>query len=70
MRKISLLVLTLLLSSCANMTPTQKTVMWVVGGVLVIGALDSGSGDSPVKTCTNNPIGFPDDSGIHIPPCP
>jgi hypothetical protein len=68
--KKGLIISLILLSACANMTPTEKKVMWVVGGILVIGALDSGSGGAPQKTCTDNGISFPNDSGIYIPPCP
>ena len=45
-RSIVICLALLLLSACANMTPRQKTVVWVVTGVAVTAIVISASGDS------------------------
>jgi len=47
MKKTVVIVMALLLSACANMTPAQKTAAWVVGGVVVTAIVISASDPAP-----------------------
>lgn len=52
MSRIIAICIALVLCGCANMTPEQKTVAWVVGGVVVTAMIISSSEDSkPNPTC-------------------
>jgi hypothetical protein len=48
------IILALLLSGCANMTPAQKTVAWTVAGVVVAGVAMSLDDSSPGDPCPTN----------------
>ncbi len=40
------------LTACANMTPGEKKIAWMVGGVVVVGAIAaSSSGSSSTPNC-------------------
>ena len=66
---MAVLSMVLVLSGCANMSPAEKKTMYIVGGILVIGAIAaSGSSGSADDSC-NDYITYPNDSGIYIPRC-
>ena len=50
MIRIIAICLALVLSGCANMTPEQKTVAWVAGGVVVTAIILSSS-DNKTSAC-------------------
>jgi hypothetical protein len=47
---IGILVLSAMISGCANLTPTQKKVAGIVAGVLVVGAIAAHQVDSGKQT--------------------
>ena len=47
-----LLLVVLMLSGCANMTPAEKTqTALIIGGIIVVGAIAAGSGGSSSQDC-------------------
>ena len=51
MVRIIAICIALVLSGCANMTPAQKTAVWVVGGIAATVIVMSASDDDKISSC-------------------
>ena len=64
MNKIILVLI--LLSGCANMSPREKQTAWIVTGVVIGAVIISSGKDSAEDNCVKSIIIRPDGSSDHI----
>ncbi len=65
MKRLIAVLCALALAGCANMTPEQERTAWIVGGILVTGAIiasQADSGGTPAPECRTHYIVGPNGS--------
>lgn len=66
MKKLFLILMAFVLSACANMTEREKQTAWIVGGVVVVGAIIvlSASDNATVEPCRKFFIGVDENATL------
>lgn len=66
MKKVIWLAILLLITGCANMTPQERQVAYIIGGVIVVGVIISANdGHDSSTSCRLVPV----PGGAHIQVC-
>jgi uncharacterized lipoprotein NlpE involved in copper resistance len=66
MKKLLLILVTLSLAGCANMTERERQTVWIVGGVLVAGAAIAASNGGSSASCRQFIVVRGDGSSDHV----